>query len=443
MALMYKAFRDATRSFRRKHGPRAVMARLGNGLRLRLAQLRRSRSKALHIGITGSSGKSTTTALLAHILEGQGSVHAQIYENTIPQLARTLCKAPTLADYVVAEVGATVKGSISPMARLLSPDVAIVTKVGLEHYSAFRGKDAVAQEKGELVAALASSGLAVLNADDTHVLTMARRTQARIVTFGRSQSADYRLDAAEASFPQRLKVMVSCKDGIFELQTPFVGEEFWIATLAAFATAVELGVPPSMAATRIASFSAPWNRCGILATDGGPTFIVDTVKAPNDSIPAAIDMLRKAQAAKKRAVIGSISDYTGGRRKGTALAYELAHPCSDQFIFVGENGHRAHPSDEDKKSGKFIDFLTPKEASDYLKATSRPGELILLKGSQTQHLERIALSWTHHVQCWETNCGKYIDCLQCGMVEVPYNEHRKARKARAWNLAKNRMPAAG
>lgn len=436
---MYKAFRDATRSFRRKHGPRAVMARLGHIFRLKLARLRRSRSKALYIGITGSSGKSTTTALLAHILEGQGSVHAQIYENTIPQLARTLCKAPSLADYVVAEVGATVKESISPMARLLRPDVTIITKIGLEHYSAFRSKDAVAQEKGELVAALPASGLAVLNADDLNALSMAKRTQARNVTFGRSESADYRLEAAEASFPQRLKVTVSCRDGIFELQTPFVGEEFWIATLAAFATAVELGVPPGMAAARIASFAAPWNRCGILATDGGPTFIVDTVKAPNDSIPAAINMLRKSQPANKRAVIGFVSDHTGGPRKGTALAYHLASQCSDQFIFVGENGHRARPSDEDRKSGKFIDFLLPKEASDYVRATSRPGELILLKGSQTQHLERIALSWTHDVRCWESKCGKYIDCLQCGMVEVPYDEHRKARKARARNLAKNRM----
>ncbi|GAA2829476.1 hypothetical protein GCM10010836_22660 [Aminobacter aminovorans] len=407
------------------------MARLGNGLRLKLAQLKRGRSEALHIGITGSSAKSTTTALLAHILEGQGSVHAQIYENTIPQLARTLCSAPLQADYIVAEVGATVKGSIMPMARLLRPDVAIITKVGLEHYSAFRGKDAVAREKGELVAALRPSGLAILNADDPHVMAMAKRTQARIVTFGRSENADYRLDAAEASFPQLLKVTVSCRKGSFELQTAFVGEEFWIATLGAFATAVELGVAPTLAASRIASFPAPWNRCGVLATSGGPTFIIDTVKAPNDSIPAAIAILRKSRAANKRAIIGFISDYTGGTRKGTALAYDLAYPCSDQFIFVGENGHRARPSEDDKKSGKFIDFLLPREASDYVRATSRPDELILLKGSQTQHLERIALSWTHDVRCWETNCGKYIDCLQCGMVEVPYNEHRQARKARA------------
>ncbi|BBD39456.1 Mur ligase middle domain-containing protein [Aminobacter sp. Y103A] len=124
------------------------------------------------------------------------------------------------------------------------------------------------------------------------------------------------------------------------------------------------------------------------------------MKAPNDSIPAAIAILRNAQPANKRAVIGFISDYTGGPRKGTALAYDLAYQCSDQFIFVGENGHRARPTAEDRNSGKFIDFLLPKEASDYVKATSRPNELILLKGSQTQHLERIALSWTHDVQCW-------------------------------------------
>lgn len=440
---MYKALRNATRSFRRKHGPRALTIRLGNCLRLKLAQLRRSRSKALHIGITGSSAKSTTTALLTHILEGQGSVHVQVYENTIPQLARTLCSTPSQADYVVAEVGATIKGSIRPMARLLRPEVAIVTKVGLEHYSAFRGKEAVAQEKGELVSALQPAGLAILNADDPHVMAMAKRTAARIVTFGRSGTADYRLDSAEASFPRLLKVTVSCSEGSFELQTAFVGEEFWIATLAAFATAVELGVAPDLAISRIASFAVPWNRCGILATNGGPTFIVDTVKAPNDSIPAAIAILSKSQPANKRAVIGFISDYTGGPRKGAALAYDLAYQCADQFIFVGENGHRARPSEEDRKNGKFIDFLLPKEASDYVRATSRPDELILLKGSQTQHLERIALSWTHDVQCWETNCGKYIDCLQCGMVEVPYNEHRKARKARARALRDKGMSRSG
>lgn len=392
--------------------------------------MKRARSDALYVGITGSSGKSTTTALLSHILETTGVVHDQIYENTLHPLASTIRNVPADARFVVVEVGATVKGSILPMANLLRPDVAIVTKAGLEHYSAFRSKEAVASEKGALVEALHGSGLAILNADDANVMAIAVRCKAQVVTFGRSSEADYCILDAQASLPGRLTVRMRCKKGTFEISTPFVGEDFWLATAAAFSAAVELGADPVVAATRIANFAPPWNRCGLISHAEGPTFIVDTVKAPNESIPSAIRIVQQAQAAHKRVVVGHISDYTGGPRKGYPLAYQLSAACADQVIFVGEYGHRARATDEDRKSGKFVDFLSPQEASDHIKQTARRGELILLKGSQKLHLERIALSWTHDVRCWEINCGKFIDCLQCGLVETPYAEHGRARRAK-------------
>jgi UDP-N-acetylmuramoyl-tripeptide--D-alanyl-D-alanine ligase len=416
---------------RRQYGLKATSTRIKNAVSLQIANMRRARSDAMHIGITGSSGKSTTTALLAHILEAHGTVHAQVYENTLYQVAKTLRSVKPQTEFVVVEVGATVKGSISAMAKLLRPDVAIVTKVGLEHYSAFRGKEAVALEKGALVEALPSSGLAILNADDPHVMAMAKRTRARVVSFGRSREAGYRLESAHASFPARLSATLSCKHGFFDFATPFVGEEFWLATLAAFAAAVELGVSPDVVKQRIEAFSPPWNRCGLIEPAGGPTFIVDTVKAPNESLPAAIEIVKKAQVPFKRVVIGNISDYTGGPRKGPALAYELASACSDQVIFVSDYGHRAGASARDRETGKFVDFTAPKEAADYIKSTARPGEVILLKGSQRQHLERLALSWTQDVQCWERDCGKLMDCLQCGMVDVPFADHKKVRRERS------------
>lgn len=122
------------------------------GWRLRRYRARRARaqSKAIFIGITGSSGKSTATSLLGHILAGRGTVHTQVLANTLKALVRTLYKRMKRAgevDYVVFEAGAFEPGSIRPMAQMLKPDLAVVTMVRLEHFAQFRSLEAVAQEK--------------------------------------------------------------------------------------------------------------------------------------------------------------------------------------------------------------------------------------------------------------------------------------------------------
>ena len=243
--------RNVSRPFRRK----IKFLRVGAGEMVlrQYARYKRSTSSALFIGITGSSGKSTTTSLLSHILADRGRVHTQLFENTIHKLPRTLRDLPSDADFVVAEVGIG-NGRMARMAKLLRPNVTIVTKVGMEHRSAFRTLEAIAQEKGWLVEAVSESGIAFLNADDPNVMAMAQRCRARIVTFGRSEGADYRVLEADAGFPGTLTVRVRCAKGVFLLKTPFVSEEFWLATVIAFAASLELGVDPQAAVGRISSF---------------------------------------------------------------------------------------------------------------------------------------------------------------------------------------------
>ena len=84
----------------------------------------------------------------------------------------------------VLEMAADHLGEIGRLARIAPPDIAVVTTVEPAHLEAFGSLEAIAREKGDLVAALRPSGLAVLNADDPRVLAMAGRTSARVVTFG-------------------------------------------------------------------------------------------------------------------------------------------------------------------------------------------------------------------------------------------------------------------
>src|SRR5882757_6508258 len=120
---------------------RKIRHDLGWRLRRYQAQWARAQSKAIFIGITGSSGKSTSASLLGHILAGHGTVHLQVQANSIVALIRTLYKRMRRAgkvDYLVFEAGADGVGTVKPMAELLRPHVAVVTMVRLEHVSSFK-----------------------------------------------------------------------------------------------------------------------------------------------------------------------------------------------------------------------------------------------------------------------------------------------------------------
>ncbi|MBZ9737270.1 UDP-N-acetylmuramoyl-tripeptide--D-alanyl-D-alanine ligase [Mesorhizobium sp. CA18] len=403
---------------------------IGNDLGWRLRRYRaeraRARSKATFIGITGSSGKSTATSLLGHILASHGTVYTQVLANTLKALVRTLYKRMKRAgkvDYVVFEAGAFEPGSIRSMAEMLKPDVAVVTMVRLEHVTQFRTLDAVAQEKRALVEALSPGGLAILNADDPHVLDMASGARCRVATFGQSEAADYRVTNIHAAYPDLLRFSLRWRGGDIDMQTRFPGEHFWLPAAAAAVTALELGVPPEKIAARTASFEPLANRCAVLVTDRGPQFIVDAAKAPWHSLNIAFEMMAKAKAVRKRIVVGQISDYTGSSRKYGA-AYGIARDVADEVIYTGDNAHRSRASQADRDSGRFIELRTPKEVSDHIKQTAVPGELILLKSSGNLHLERVALAWTHDVRCWIPACGKKEGCSTCGLYEVPFEEHK-------------------
>ncbi|WP_181165089.1 Mur ligase family protein [Mesorhizobium sp. B2-9-1] len=406
------------------------LSEIGNGLGWRLRRYRaeraRARSKATFIGITGSSGKSTATSLLGHILAGHGTVYTQVLANTLKALVRTLYKRMKRAgkiDYVVFEAGAFEPGSIRSMAAMLKPDVAVVTMVRLEHVTQFRTLDAVAQEKRALVEALSPGGLAILNADDPHVLDMASGARCRVATFGQSEAADYRVTDIHAAYPDLLRFSPRWHGGDMDMQTRFPGEHFWLPAAAAVVTALELGVPPEKIAARTASFEPLANRCTVLVTDRGPQFIVDAAKAPWHSLNIAFEMMAKAKAVRKRIVVGQISDYTGSSRK-YGIAYGIARGVADEVIYTGDNAHRSRASQADRDSGRFIQLRTPKEVSDHIKQTAVPGELILLKSSGNLHLERVALAWTHDVRCWIPACGKKEGCSTCGLYEVPFEEHK-------------------
>ena len=393
------------------------------------AKVGRYRSRATFVCITGSSAKSSTVGMLSHILEGLAPVHSQILANCFGTSVRTLRAISPPHRYVVCEIGSEGPGTLQRMIDLIKPSVGVVTLVGLEHYSAFRSLDVVAEEKRKLIEALPKSGLAVLNRDDPRVRSMASRTQARVATFGKS-GGEYRITGTQAAAPGELSVTIAHAGETFEIKTQLTGAHNSLAVAAAFACAHQLGAPVSLIKDRLTSFQPVFGRCSAHFIEKGPVFIADTGKAPYYSIYLSINMMAEFIAPRRRIVIGKISDFAGSPSPKYRDVYRASRLVADQVIFVGDDAHRSKATAEDIAEGRFVEKRSVEEAAEFLKETAIPGEIILLKSAARLHLERILINFESQVRCWEQRCGKGYDCLRCGSYAIPFEQQRQMERQR-------------
>ncbi len=400
-------------------------------LRRQAAALRRHFSKKTFVAVTGSSGKTSTNMILRHILNGNGlACGPDRGLNGIGDIRRALLNYPRNATHIVIEVGAGESMALRKSSAMLKPDLSIITMVRLEHYTVFRTLERVAEEKGWLAENTRRAGTVLVNGDDPFALQAARRTKARIVTFGQQEGVDYRATEIHAAFPERLSFMISWKGLSQKIVTPFVADYSWLPVAAAFAAAIELGVTPEEAALRVATCPMVEYRMSTVVIEGGPTFILDTAKAPWHSIFMAIETMARARAPRKRIIFGMISDYAGNSSAKYRKVYEAAKSAVDEVIFINDKTHRSGATPDEIASGKYKGFASAKALYEHLRATSVPGELILLKGSASDHLERLALAFETDVRCWRDRCGEKKACRPCGLYGVPFDEHEAILRAR-------------
>ncbi|MGD9669441.1 MAG: Mur ligase family protein [Hyphomicrobiaceae bacterium] len=385
------------------------------------AQFKRRRSRARFIAVTGSSAKTTTTSLLAQILSSSFNTISQIDQNAAINAIQAINSLNGSEDFVVLETASAGPGQLAETMKVVKPDVAIVTMVAVEHYSAFRSIDAIAAEKSEAVRTLRPDGLAILNYDDERVRAMAALTRARTVTFG-GDGADYKITASTDA-DGFLTVTIARHGRTLVLKTLLVGAFNAVTVAAAACCALEMGIPDQAVAESVANFAPFPGRMYREAIPGGPVFIVDSRKAPYHSINLPIEALAAIQAPRKRFVLGQISDYAGNPRKKYRETYLAARAISDQVIFVGPHSHRSGATPEDIASGLFRAFPNIEEAATYLKETAIENEVILVKSSRNLHLERLLLAWLQDVRCWPEGCGVKTNCWSCGLYGRPFTEH--------------------
>jgi UDP-N-acetylmuramoyl-tripeptide--D-alanyl-D-alanine ligase len=378
------------------------------------------RGNVLFIGITGSCGKTTTTELVATILATQGPVRKCSHVNTTDFIARTILGVSGRHHFCVSEVGGGSPRLLERSARLLRPQIAVVTNIAQDHYGDYRTLEATAADKGRLVEVLPRAGVAVLNADDPHVLPMRSRTAARVITYGLSAEAMIRGEHVSCHWPARLSLDASYAGRSIRIQTRLLGEHWAAAVLAAVATGIAAGIPFERAAEAVQDLeSTPYRMCPHTTPDG-ITFISDNWKAPLWAVPASMDFMKKAAAARKIAIVGSISDTPKGFYERYKAVARQALDAVEAVLFVGKHALTALRARRAPQDERIMAFPTIRKLNAFLDEFLQPGDLVLLKGVENNdHLQRIVLSRFGHVACWNPGCVKKRYCDDCRLLRIP------------------------
>jgi UDP-N-acetylmuramoyl-tripeptide--D-alanyl-D-alanine ligase len=369
------------------------------------------------VGVTGSCGKSTTVKLCSAILSTAGPCRCG-FGSDPDQIAEAFRIDPA-ARFHVHELQAHKPGRIAVGVRLLRPNIGIVTTIGGDHYKHYRSLEAVAREKGQLIESLPPDGVAILNADDPHVCGMAERTNARVITYGLHPKADLRAADVSSSWPDRLAFTASYRHDQARVETRLVGTYWATSALAAIACGLACGVDLQTCANSMRKAEPVFGRNSIHVAKDGTAYVLDTHKAPLWTIAPGLTFVKSARAPRKTVVFGTISDYAGkgGRVHRNAARNALA--AADRVVLIGPQAAHVDKLRQGEMRARIFTFQTTYQASAFLAEQRIPGELIYIKASSTDHLERIMLAELDQVVCWREKCGKIIECPECGRYRVP------------------------
>jgi UDP-N-acetylmuramoyl-tripeptide--D-alanyl-D-alanine ligase len=398
------------------------------------ARLHRSRLREVaFIGITGSCGKTTAKDLAAGLLQPDlRGLSSPDDGNCGAKLVDHILRVQPSHDFCIQELGAWGPGTLDAGLELVRPDIGVVLNVRSDHLSRFRSLDHTQAEKSKVVSCLPATGVAILNADDARVWEMRRATSAAVLGFGSNPDADLQVDRVRSPWPERLSFGLRFGEDTYRVTTQLIGAHLVGSALAALGVAVAMGVPLATAIDRLALLPPTARRMSPVFLESGATFLRDDFKATNDSMPELIRFLQAARATRKIAVVGRISDHPGRSRRVYTLFASAAAEVVDVLIFVGERPeslwgrHRRRTPDflaEFKSASADVQlFETVREASAYLRAELRPGDLVLLKGSGvSDHLERILLQHYAEVRCWRAQCGRTIACDACDLLGCAFD----------------------
>ncbi len=381
------------------------------------------------IAITGSVGKTTTKEMVAYLLEGFFDIRKseKNYNNEIG-LPLTIIgvksagKSPLgwiaiflkwlkliIFSYrypkvLVLEMGADKVGDIEYLAQIAPPDVAIITKIGISHLEHFKTKEALVKEKGSLLKFVKKGGLAILNIDDKNTFQIIDKVRSSLLTFGiENDKANFlateisygfqEVPLGESNFLEKMggiSFKINYQGKVIPIRLKnCIGVSHIFSALTALCVSQYFKINLLKAAQRIQNFFPPPGRMVLLEGIRKTWIIDDTYNSAPDSLKAALEVVEKIIAQRKIAVLGDMLELGEEEEKSHREVGKMLSKGDITFAVLVGKRMKLALKEMAKGSKKVFHFSNPMDAGIFLQNQIRPGDLILVKGSQGMRMEKI------------------------------------------------------
>ena len=352
-----------------------ALSKLAAHVRLQLPDLK-------VIGITGSQGKTTTKDLLQHILESIGpTISPENSFNNELGAPLNLLRCDEKTKFCIAELGARHIGDIANLASIVKPDVGVVLKVGNAHLAEFGSVENIAKAKGELVTSLPTDGVAVLGTYDEFTPRMADGFAGRVITFGESVECDVRAADIEIREGSPHFDLVD-GEGRVSVGMRLIGAQQIPNALGAAAAAIALGISNEHIATALSTAEnrSKWRM--ELHDLPGLLIINDAYNANPESMEAALFSLRlfaQERGGSAWAFLGKMHELGESSSQAHLKIGTLARDLGvDHLVAIGAPEYGSNINCENWESSlEMINEIAP-------------GDVVLVKASRAEGLERLA-----------------------------------------------------
>jgi len=357
-----------------------------------LALFHRRRWDLSVVAMTGSSGKTTTRTMTTDIVSSRYKTLSPFGNfNNLIGVPLTLLRIEENHEWAILELGMNCPGEIRRLSQICSPDIGLITNIGPAHLEGLGSLEGIMNAKGEMLEMLSSKSRLILNADDTMVMRLAKRSPCKPILFGLAENADIRASALENSM-DAVSFQLHTPQGEIQVSLPIPGRFNVSNALAAAAVGYCLKIPLTGIKTGLESFMPVKGRMNLLRIAHGPCLIDDTYNANPASVKAAIDTL--AGLHKKQQGIAVLGDMLELGQASRDLHTEVGRfAATSGLTKIYATGNFADAVEKGARDGGMAPadiFCGSKDdILSALKKTIKPNDWVLIKGSRGMRMETL------------------------------------------------------
>jgi len=372
------------------------------------------------VSVVGSFGKTTTTRAVTIAL--QGKIHKNLYLNCWSYVSGAMFRIRRRDRHSVIEVGISDTGQMNQYARMIQPDITIVTAIGSEHHRSLGSLEVTRMEKAEMLKILPKTGLAVINGDDSNARWMAQLTKARVLTFGFKEHNDVRASKVTSVWPEGTQFDLHINGETRTVHSALIGYHMVYPMLAAIAVASAEGFSLEQTLSSLQSMPPTPGRLEPVQLPGGIMLLRDDYKSSLETVHVALEVFSETHASRRGIVMGEVSEPPGSQGPIYKELGRRIAAAADYAVFVGGNFQRYATGARQgglSKEALFNAKGSVLKAAEYLQNELRAGDTVLIKGRDTQRLERIAIVLAGRtVRCDIDFCDtRVVSCEECPMLE--------------------------